>query len=257
MRARARARARLGQWNSLDSYEKTMRINLQPAFILHPRPYRETSLLLDLLTESHGRISLVARGVRTARSKLRSLLQPFVPLLISWQGQSELMLLNSAENQGAAFELRGDRLFSGFYLNELLVRVLQKHDPHPPLYTIYRHTLLELQSVPCVQRTLRIFEKKLLEELGYGLQLSRDFSTGEEIQTEQVYQFYPEQGFKRSEKKIDDNMQFAGKSLLALCDEQLNDENSLRDAKRLMRMAFHPLLGPYCLQSRKLFTEMK
>lgn len=234
-----------------------MRISLQPAFILHHRTYRETSLLLDLFTESHGRISLLARGVRTHRSKLRSLLQPFVPLFISWQGKSELMLLNSAENNGTPFQLRGDCLLSGFYLNELLVRVLQKQDPHPPLYTIYHNTLLELQTGQLQQQTLRLFEKKLLEELGYGLQLQRDFSTGEELVAEQSYLFYPEQGFKRSAPGAGNKMQFKGKSLLALAAEQLNDEECIRDAKRLMRIAFTSLLGLQFLHSRKLFTEVQ
>jgi len=234
-----------------------MRISLQPAFILHHRAYRETSLILDLLTESYGRISLIARGVRTQRSKMRSLLQPFVPLLISWQGQSELMLLNSAEGNGTTFQLRGDCLFSGFYLNELLMRVLQKHDPHPQLYTIYHHTLLELQGAVLEPQTLRLFEKKLLEELGYGVQLERDFSTHEMIVAEQFYQFYPEQGFKRSGQEVGDRIQFKGKSLLAFAREELSDEESLRDAKRLMRIALTPLLGSHCLQSRKLFEEIK
>ncbi len=233
-----------------------MRITLQPAFILHHRAYRETSLLLDLFTESYGRLSLVARGVRTHRSKLRSLLQPFVPLLVSWQGQSELMLLNSVESNGIPCQLRGDRLFSGFYLNELLVRALQKNDPHPQLYTIYHHTLLELQGVKLEQQTLRLFEKKLLEELGYGLQLERDFFTNDPIVAEQFYQFYPEQGFKQSKQTAGDKMQFKGHSLLAFAKEQLNDEDSLRDAKRLMRIALTSLLGFQCLQSRKLFKEV-
>lgn len=233
-----------------------MRTSLQPAFVLHHRAYRETSLLLDLFTEAHGRISLIARGVRTHRSKLRSLLQPFIPLLISWQGKSELMLLNSAENNGIPFQLQGDCLLSGFYLNELLVRVLQKQDPHPQLYTIYYNTLLELQTGQLLPQTLRLFEKKLLEELGYGLQLQRDFSTGEALMAEQVYLFYPEQGFKRSVAGSVDRMQFKGKSLLALAAEQLNDEECLRDAKRLMRVAFASLLGLQFLHSRKLFIEV-
>ena len=234
-----------------------MRTALQPAFVLHHRAYRETSLLLDIFTESHGRISLIARGIRTNRSKLRSLLQPFVPLLISWQGKSELMLLSSAENNGTPFQLRGDCLLSGFYLNELLVRVLQKQDPHPQLYTIYHNTLLELQAGQLRQQTLRIFEKRLLEELGYGLQLQRDFSTGEELVAEQFYLFYPEQGFKRSEAFAGDRMRFKGKSLLALATEQFNDEECLRDAKRLIRIAFASLLGLQFLHSRKLFTEVQ
>lgn len=233
-----------------------MRISLQPAFVLHRRAYRETSLLLDVLTESYGRISLIARGVRSQRSQLRSLLQPFVPLLVSWQGSSDLMLLNSVEGNGAAYPLRGDCLFSGFYLNELLVRVLQKQDPHPQLYTIYRHTLLELQGAELVQQALRLFEKKLLEELGYGLQLSRDFFTGDAILPERVYRFFPEQGFKQVDPDVCDRMQFRGKSLLAFASEQLKDEESLRDAKRLMRIALTALLGVGDLQSRKFFIEV-
>src|SRR5207253_3115583 len=108
-----------------------MRISLQPAFILHHRPFRETSVLLDVFSEEYGLVSLVAKGVRTHRSKLKALLQPFVPLLVSWQGKSELMNLVSAEARTTPFQLHGDCLLSGFYLNELLVRLLQKEDPHP------------------------------------------------------------------------------------------------------------------------------
>lgn len=233
-----------------------MRIHLQPAFILHHRAYRETSLLLELLTETHGRISVVARGVRTQRSKLRSLLQPFVPLLVSWQGKSELMTLNSVEGNGAALQLHGECLFSGFYLNELLIRGLQKHDPHPQLYTIYHHTLLELQGPKLQEQTLRLFEKKLLAELGYGVAFEYDFSTNEKVVAERYYHFYPEQGFKQSDQD-DNKIAFKGKSLLAFAEEQLTDIESLQDAKRLMRMALAPILGPQGLQSRKLFAEMK
>lgn len=233
------------------------RITLQPSFILHHRPYRETSLLLDVLTETYGRISLIARGVRTPRSKLRYMLQPFTPLLLSYQGRTDLMLLNSVEVQGMPFHLRGENLFSGFYLNELIVRVLQKQDPHPQLYTNYHQTLLELQGAGFAQKALRLFEKKLLKELGYGLQLEHDFSTNDPIEPEQLYQFYPELGFKRLDQAIGNQMQFKGKSLLALANEQLDDTESLRDAKRLMRIALTSLLGIEQVQSRKLFTEVK
>jgi DNA repair protein RecO (recombination protein O) len=231
-----------------------VRISLQPAFILHHRAYRETSVLLDVFTETYGRISLIARGVRTHRSKLRALLQPFIPLLISWQGKSELMMMIAAESSARSEQLQGDCLLSGFYLNELLVRVLQKQDPHPRLYAIYQDTLLELQGAKLQQKTLRLFEKKLLEELGYGLQLQHDFSTGEAIVAERFYQFYPEQGFKYSAFVLSgESMKFKGNSVLALAKEQFHDEESLRDAKRLMRLALTPILGSQLLHSRKLF----
>lgn len=236
-----------------------MRISLQPAFILHHRPYRETSSLLDIFTAEYGRVSLIARGARTSRSRLRPLLQPFIPLLLSWQGRSELMTLVSAEANGASLQLRGDCLLSGFYLNELLVKVLQKQDSHPRLYTIYYQTLLELQGAKLQQKTLRLFEKKLLEELGYGLQLQHDFLTGEELLAEEYYQFYPEQGFKRYESFLSsaqvEERGFKGKNLLALAKEQLDNEESLRDAKRLMRLALGSLLSFQPLYSRKLFNK--
>src|SRR5689334_15045703 len=121
-----------------------MSILLQPAYILHTRAYRDTSLLLEVLTQDYGRVSLVARGVRNSRMRLRSILQPFIPLLLSMQGRSELKLLISAEMNGLSLSLRGDCLLSGFYLNELLVRSLQKEDPHPELYILYQKTLNHL-----------------------------------------------------------------------------------------------------------------
>jgi DNA repair protein RecO (recombination protein O) len=229
-----------------------MRISLQPAFILHHRPYRETSLLLDVFSQDHGRVALIAKGIRKNRSPLRALLQPFFPLLLSWQGRSELMTLQIAEPQGAPIHLQGECLLSGFYLNELLSRLLQKYDPHPQLYTIYHHTLLELDGIELQQKHLRLFEKKLLHELGYGLQLQQPFVS------DRFYRFYPDQGFELYENNtLEHGMIFSGKSLLALAHEQLNDDESLRDAKRLMRIALGIILGPMPLHSRKLFTGVK
>jgi DNA repair protein RecO (recombination protein O) len=232
-----------------------MRILLQPAFILHRRSYRETSLLLDVLTKEYGRIGLIARGVRLPRSPLRALMQPFIPLLISFQGKSELMTLTSVEAQTTPIQLRGDCLLSGFYLNELLVRALQKSDPHPQLYTIYHQTLIELQSDKLEQKVLRLFEKKILTELGYGLQLQYDFVTREVLSAEQLYHYVAEQGFTICTELMHENSAriFSGKSLLALAREQLIDEECLRDAKRLMRLLLGSLLGMQQMNSRKLF----
>jgi DNA repair protein RecO (recombination protein O) len=227
-----------------------MRISLQPAFVLHHRPYRETSLLLEILTKDYGRIALVARGIRKNRSQTRALLQSFQPLLISWQGKTELMTLQQVELAEIPKPLQGECLLSGFYLNELLMRLLQKHDPHPKLYTIYQETLLELSGTLLQQKYLRLFEKKLLDELGYGLQLQQAFEVN------QLYRFYPEQGFQAYEGPETEpaGTLFSGKSLLALRMEQLEDEELLQEIKRLMRIALGVLLGPKPLQSRRLFT---
>ena len=229
-----------------------MRISLQPAFILHHRAYRETSLLLDVFTKDYGRISLIARGIRTAGSRLRPLLQPFVPLLISWYGKTELMTLQTAEARGNPMRLKGRCLLGAFYLNELLLRLLQKQDAHPQLYTIYQDTLLKLSGVELEQKFLRFFEKKLLDELGYGLQLQTFID-------DQYYRYYPEQGFKLREawEDISQRMIFSGKSLNSLANEQLDDESALLDSKRLMRIALMPLLGTQPLQTRKMFIGVE
>ncbi len=228
-----------------------MRISLQPAFILHHRPYRETSLLLDVFTKDYGRIALIARGVRKNRSQMRALLQPFRGLWVSWRGKTELMTLDGVEAQSMPILLQGECLLSGFYLNELLIRLLQKQDPHPQLYTIYQETLLELSQATLDQKYLRLFEKKLLDELGYGLQLQHAFLA------DQLYRFHPEQGFElyQGETNEADPLIFQGKSLVVLATGQLDqaDADSLKEIKRLMRIALGIVLGPKPLQSRKLF----
>lgn len=236
-----------------------MRIALQPAFVLHHRPYRETSLLVDLLTQDHGRITVVARGVRTERSKNRALIQPFTPLLVSWQSRTELGTLTAVEANAVPVQLRGDCLLGAFYLNELLMRVLHKHDPHPELYAIYHKTLLELQGQTLEQKTLRIFEKRLLDEIGYGLHLECSIRDRTAFSAEKYYYFYPEQGFQLCEdpEKAQAGTLFSGKCLLALAAEVLEDPALLREAKRIMRMALAPLLGSQPLHSRKLFIEVE
>jgi DNA repair protein RecO (recombination protein O) len=231
-----------------------MRIFLQPAFVLHSRPYRETSIIVDLMTYEHGRIAAVAKGIRQEKSALRPLLQPFTPLLISWQGQSELMTLLTAESNGQPDRLRGECLMSGLYLNELVMRILPKHDPHPNLYTIYSKTLVELRSGQLHLKTLRLFEKKLVENLGYGLQLEQD-TRRDAFSEKYYYRFHSEEGFERCLEANNQPTIFWGKSLLSLAAEELNDEKSLQDAKRLMRLALAPLLGHQKINSRQLYTK--
>jgi len=224
-----------------------MRITLQPGFILHQRPYRETSVLLDAFTLDYGRIALIAKGVRKPHAKLRAILQPFQPLLFTFQGKGELMLLNTAELNGTPNRLLGDCLLSGFYLNEVLMRLLPKSDPHARLYDRYQQTLSALQGVEVAnQKALRLFEKTLLEELGYGLQLGH-------VRADCYYRFHPESGFTLCDTLTLSSNVFTGKNLLAFSSEQLEDEMILRDAKRLMRLALLSLLDEQPLNSRKLF----
>ncbi|MGH8444249.1 MAG: DNA repair protein RecO, partial [Solimonas sp.] len=151
------------------------RVTLEPAYLLNRRPYSDSSLLLEAFTREHGRIGLVARGARGAKSKLRGLLQPFNPLLLSWNASGELATLTAAESAGPALVLAGERVFYGWYLNELLLRLLQRQDAHPALFEAYA---LAVQQLPGeaehAQDALRLFEKALLAEIGYGLLLPDD-----------------------------------------------------------------------------------
>jgi DNA repair protein RecO (recombination protein O) len=235
-----------------------MRIQLQPAYILHQRPYHETSLLIDFFTQDHGRITLVARGVRKEKSKMRAILQCFVPLLISFSGKTELMTLTSAEPHLSPLRLAGECLLSGLYLNELLMRMLQKHDPYSVLYYAYEKTLSLLVGQQIEPVWLRLFEKKLLEEIGYAL----PFQTDVNLQNNQYYHYYPDLGFQESPFIDKHPAVFLGAHLRAIATDQFSSHVILADAKRLLRLAINHLLGDYQMQSRKLFlsniiTEVK
>ena len=175
---------------------ETMRVNLQPAYILHSRPYRDSSVLLEVLTAEQGRISLVARGARrkTRGGSGGALLQPFIPLLLSFSGRTELKNLNATEAAGRPFALPGERLFSGLYLNELLVRLLHRHDPHPHLFAAYGATLGALARDDEIDDVLRRFEFALLGELGYGFELNLDGASGEAVLPECWYHYHPDHG---------------------------------------------------------------
>lgn len=224
-----------------------------PAYLLHRRPYRDTSALIDLLTPEHGRISLVARGARATKSSLRSVLQAFVPLLVSCSGKTDLLTLRSAETQGIGYTLVGKALFSGMYLNELLVRLLHRFDPHPGLYHAYEIALEGLQRATAIEPILRQFEKQLLKELGYALLLDKETSTGQPVVPDRWYRYEIGQGMVVTEADSRHSIVFSGASLLALHHDAYDNEAQLRDAKRLMRLSLAALLGDKPLKSRSLF----
>lgn len=233
-------------------------ITLQPAYILHTRPYRDTSLLLELFVAEHGRFTAVARGARGVRSRFKGLLQPFVPLLISWYGKTDLVTLSAAEPNGKAHGLIGKELLCGIYLNELLVRLLHRHDPHPQLYYAYQEALIALQQGKSQQHTLRHFEKCLLTELGYALQLDREAETDMQVMPEKFYYFDPHHGLSTCVSESQQTMArhiFSGHSLLALHAGELDHDQVLQDAKRLLRIALGRLLEERPIRSRELFVN--
>lgn len=230
------------------------KVQLQPGYILHHRPYRDTSLLLEIFTPGHGRLGLVARGARAPRSRIRGLLQPFQPLLLSWSARTELGTLHAVEADGAARPLHGTALYSGFYLNELLIRLLQRLDAHPELYLAYSEALKGLQSE--AQRPLRLFEKRLLEALGYGLLLDREADSGAPLNSEAQYVYELESGPLRADAASGAGLRMPGSSLLSLAAEDLSDAQSLADAKRLMRAALGLYLGERGLKTREIFAAV-
>jgi DNA repair protein RecO (recombination protein O) len=230
------------------------RVTLQPVFVLHTRPFRDTSLLVDALTLNHGRVHLLARNARGLRSRFKGVLQPFVPFLASWSGKTDLMYLSAVEANGSPFYLSGVALISGLYLNELLVRLLYRYDPHPNIYKAYQYALVCLQRSESPEQILRLFEKQLLAELGYGLELNKEVS-GEAIVADQAYRLDPERGFMKSfDKTHFQSAVFSGKSLLAFYSGELQNLEDLREIKRLMRLVLAPLLGDKPIKSRELFV---
>ena len=233
-----------------------MQIVLQPAFVLHRRPYRDTSLLLEALTPEQGRLGLVARGVRSRRSRWQGLLQPFQPLLLSGAGKGELLTLTAVEEAGRPLPPPPARWLSGLYVNELLLRLLPRHDPHPGLFAAYQAVLEALTGPVAEEVALRIFEKRLLAELGYGLLLDAEADSGAPIVAERVYRYVLEQG-PCSVTRTAGGILISGKSLLALRQENLADAGVLREAKRLTRAALGVYLQGRPLQTRKLLAALR
>jgi len=223
------------------------RVQLEPAWILSVRPYRETSALVEAFAQQSGRTGLVARGVRSARNRLRGVLQPFQPVLLSFSERGELGTLTAAEAAGPPVALRGETVFSGWYLNELVLRLLPRRDPHPQLFGHYAEALAALPG-PGAAAALRLFEKRLLAELGYGLQLP------EPVERDRWYDWDPERGLRLAEPGP---ASYRGESLQALATETLETEESLRDARRLMRAALRPHLGDRALRTPELLRTLR
>ncbi len=234
----------------------TERVILQPAFILHRHPYRNTSWIVELLTHQYGRVGAVARSARGLKSRYQGKLELFMPMLVNWTGKSDLKSLGKVDLYAAGYLLSGKRLLCGFYINELLMKLLHRHDPHPLLYDAYQKTLLQLSDKAVeVQVCLRLFEKHLLELIGYGLNLSSDTQTQEAICAEAFYQYLPQRGFMRVAVSVASGDIFSGMTLIALQQENLDNANVLRESKRLMRQVVAQVLGEgVVLRSGELFS---
>jgi len=244
-------------------------VNAQPAFLLHRREYRESSLLIELFTAEYGRVDLVAKGVRSAKSEKKGLLQPFQPLLVWWRGRSDLKTLTSVESSGHFPLLKAKALASGFYVNELIMKLTQRMDANLVLFKQYHDCLLTLSGLEPtredynsrLQAGLRYFEMDLMQASGYGVSLSHTASGESAIDPDKRYLFYPEYGAvaqSNSSLVADGILQISGQCLLALHHRQLlsNDfrlqKNLLKQAKLLNQMLLNRLLGGQVIHSREL-----
>jgi DNA repair protein recO len=228
--------------------------NWQRGFVLHRRAYSETSLLVDVFTEDTGRLSLLAKGARARRSAWKSVLQPFTPLLLRWSGKSGLKILTKAEPAAITLPLQQTALYSGFYVNELICRVLEQETAQPQLFQDYLRCLTELAGTPlAVEPVLRRFEFQLLQSLGYGVDFLHCAGSGQPIDENMTYRYREEQGFMAS--LIKDNLTFYGRDLLAFEQRRFDDTTVLQAAKRFTRLALKPYLGSKPLKSRELFSQ--
>ncbi|GAA5218403.1 DNA repair protein RecO [Corallincola platygyrae] len=224
---------------------------MQLGFVLHRRPYRETSLLVDLFTEHSGYIRAVCRGGQ--RKSLAALMQPFYPLTLSFKGQGELVTLLQTEPRGMPHTLTSERLYAGLYVNELLVRLLPIGVPCPELFSVYQSTLIKLadKASASLEPMLRQFEFILLTELGVAFDFQHD-AHGVPIESGGRYVWYSEQGFCRNDS---DANGISGDSLLEIGFGQLNNIANQRVAKQLCRQALSGFLGKKPLKSRELFAQ--
>jgi DNA repair protein RecO (recombination protein O) len=243
--------ARSNSWGWNDGEVVTAharRVQLAPAYILHHYPYRDTSRILEVLTRDAGRLSIFARGVRGPKAKLASELQPFRRLLLSWSGKGEAPMLSGAESAPDQLAMPSACLMSAFYLNELLLKLTHRHDPVPGVFDTYHNALEALKAGAALEPTLRVFEKRLLDLLGYGVDLDVDARTGASIDADAYYHFRPAYGVFPAGDDASGAM--LGASLLSLAREQLSAARELDDAKRLLQAAL-----THCLEGRELNTR--
>ncbi|MBH98030.1 MAG: DNA repair protein RecO [Rhodospirillaceae bacterium] len=231
-------------------------VRLEPGFVLHMRPYKNTSQLLDCLTENHGVITLIAQGSRRSRSDRRVVLQPFSLLQLSWIRRGELGRLTQAEAVSSTLALSGEEVLAGFYLNELLLRLMGREDPNPLVFSCYSRCLSDLSGLSNTPRAVRLFELRLLQALGYGIELQEDAETGKAINSESFYEFKPEHGFTLRNTPDKGPYIFKGCELISLREECLNDRQSLKAAKRLLDLVLRVYLGNRPLSTRSVLKDV-
>ena len=234
-----------------------MRIESEPGFVLHVRPYRETSLLVDLFTRNYGRLRCVARGFRKPNKRsINRALFPYTEYLFNWQGRGELKTLSRADAVQTPVFLQQELLFVGLYINELLYRLLHEQDSHQSLYESYCHLMMQLSEQGLDQTILRRFEILLLEELGYGLALDSEAEHGNPILPESFYRYIPEHGLNKvTAQSADRGSLLKGADIMAISQGDFSERSAIKTAKRLSRQVIDFYLDGRTLNSRELYRQ--
>jgi len=231
------------------------RVQQQPGYILHHRPFRESSQILDIMTRDYGKIALVARGSRGSKSRLAGVLRPFLPLKVSWVAKSDLGTLTGAEASGPPAGMRGDAMLSAFYVNELLLNFLHRHDPQAEIFELYAAVIAGLVGNENVAAQLRSFELEFLKLLGYAVDLDHVAGTRDALQAKQNYEYRMEQGAVAVDRE-EGGLVFPGAVLSAINERRFGQPDILRAANRLLREIVNFHLGGKELKSRKVLLEL-
>jgi DNA repair protein RecO (recombination protein O) len=230
----------------------------QPVYVLHSYPFKETSLVVELFTRDFGRVAAVAKGARRPRSAMRGMLQSFQPLLGAWSGKLELKTLHSLEWYAGLLMLQGEALMCGFYMNELLLRLLAREDAHEALFDDYGLTLKALAAAPSDSANiLRRFELRLLQQLGYAVPLTHNIKD-EAVLADAQYFYMPEIGPVSLQHDYQENgVQLSGKTLLDMDKDDYTDVQTQQQSKQLMRLLIAHYLGDKPLHTRQLLMDLQ
>jgi len=233
------------------------RFEHQRGYVLHSYPYSETSLIVETYTREHGRVPLVAKGAKRPRSTLRGVLMQFQPLGLTWSGKGDLRSLIDAEWLGGLPALSGNGLFCGFYLNELLLKLLARDDAHERLFDCYEQALRELAGGAGEAGVLRAFERELLREIGYALNLTHEADDGPALDPEGRYTYHPERGPRRLHGREEGEPEISGRTLLELDSGNYSSPQTAMQAKLLMRYLLNHHLNGKVLATRLIFTQLQ
>ena len=237
---------------------KNTRHKEQPGYVLHSYPYQETSLIVEMFTREFGRVGMVAKGAKRPHSPLRSVLMPFHAVTLDWSGKSDLKTLRTAEWRGAFRLLKGRALICGFYLNELLLKLLHRDDPHDILFDIYEQTLHALLEGEDHAIVLRCFEKRLLSELGYALILDRDTESQRPLEAHRRYQYIIDRGpVPVNAQHGGSGLELLGQTLIDMNRDHYTSTLTQQQSKSLMRTLIGHYLGNQTLHSRQLLIDLQ